>query len=277
MIVTFYSFKGGVGRSMALANCAQILVERGFEVIVCDWDLEAPGLERYLTDADDEVEALRAQPGVVDLLVEYREAVSRPPDAEPPGELSAEHYRVGDTDLRRPSSYARKVGPSSEAGGQLRFLSAGGRSGDDEARFVRRVEAFDWAEFYDRWSGASYVEFFRQELLGELDEEPSARDRVILVDARTGFTEHGGVCTHHLADLVVVLFAANELNIEGAEWIANRLSSDKLVAERGGRSLGVLPVPARVEQVRTEQGAASVSRQSRRAPRHLRPAGSSWE
>jgi MinD-like ATPase involved in chromosome partitioning or flagellar assembly len=48
MIVTFYSFKGGVGRSMALANCGEILADAGFDTILCDWDLEAPGLERYL-------------------------------------------------------------------------------------------------------------------------------------------------------------------------------------------------------------------------------------
>src|SRR5690348_6063354 len=44
VIVTFYSFKGGVGRSMALVNVAETLAERGYRVILCDWDLEAPGL-----------------------------------------------------------------------------------------------------------------------------------------------------------------------------------------------------------------------------------------
>jgi len=46
-IVTFYSYKGGVGRSMALANVAMILSRRGKRVLVVDWDLEAPGLEEY--------------------------------------------------------------------------------------------------------------------------------------------------------------------------------------------------------------------------------------
>ena len=50
MIVTFYSYKGGVGRSMALMNVAEILADVGYNVIVCDFDLEAPGLERYATD-----------------------------------------------------------------------------------------------------------------------------------------------------------------------------------------------------------------------------------
>ena len=57
-IITFYSYKGGTGRSMALANVACLLARgvRGHSgqsatpdqrVLVIDWDLEAPGLHRY--------------------------------------------------------------------------------------------------------------------------------------------------------------------------------------------------------------------------------------
>ena len=47
MIVTFYSYKSGVGRTMALANIAVLLVKKGLRVLAVDWDLEAPGLDRY--------------------------------------------------------------------------------------------------------------------------------------------------------------------------------------------------------------------------------------
>ena len=43
-VVTFYSFKGGVGRSLALANIALLLATRGRRVLAVDFDLEAPGL-----------------------------------------------------------------------------------------------------------------------------------------------------------------------------------------------------------------------------------------
>jgi len=46
-IVTFYSYKGGVGRTFALANVAVLLAKRGKRVLIMDWDLEAPGLHRY--------------------------------------------------------------------------------------------------------------------------------------------------------------------------------------------------------------------------------------
>ena len=46
-IVTFYSFKGGTGRTMALANVAWILAANGLRVLIADWDLESPGLHRF--------------------------------------------------------------------------------------------------------------------------------------------------------------------------------------------------------------------------------------
>src|SRR5882724_4924556 len=46
-ITTFYSYKGGTGRSMALANFAWIMAASGKHVLAMDWDLEAPGLHRY--------------------------------------------------------------------------------------------------------------------------------------------------------------------------------------------------------------------------------------
>ncbi len=47
-VYTFYSYKGGVGRSMALVNVAALLAKWGKRVLIVDWDLEAPGIEKYL-------------------------------------------------------------------------------------------------------------------------------------------------------------------------------------------------------------------------------------
>ena len=60
-IITFYSYKGGVGRSFALANVAAILSEWGCRVLAVDWDIEAPGLSHYFgpyiqTPADGVIE-----------------------------------------------------------------------------------------------------------------------------------------------------------------------------------------------------------------------------
>lgn len=46
-VITFYSYKGGVGRTFTLANTAAILAHWGFKVLCVDWDIEAPGLHYY--------------------------------------------------------------------------------------------------------------------------------------------------------------------------------------------------------------------------------------
>ena len=50
--VVFYSYKGGTGRTLALANIARFAGGIGKRVIVIDLDLEAPGLTyKLLRDA----------------------------------------------------------------------------------------------------------------------------------------------------------------------------------------------------------------------------------
>src|SRR5262245_24413706 len=68
-ICTFYSYKGGVGRSMALANVAVLVARMNRKVLVVDWDLEAPGLEKYLAPVLQSAE--RTTPGLIDLIHGY--------------------------------------------------------------------------------------------------------------------------------------------------------------------------------------------------------------
>ena len=48
----FHGFKGGVGRSSALAMVARRLAETGKKVLVLDLDLESPGLTNILIDSE---------------------------------------------------------------------------------------------------------------------------------------------------------------------------------------------------------------------------------
>ncbi len=81
MIYTFYSFKGGVGRSMAVANLAESFHGKGLRTLVIDWDLEAPGLETYFAlptaQREAQLRASRSRPGLIDLLQEYQNAFPR--------------------------------------------------------------------------------------------------------------------------------------------------------------------------------------------------------
>ena len=73
MIFTFYSYKGGVGRSMALANLGECFFQRGLKVVMIDWDLEAPGLESYFFSDPGRLSLVAARRGLIDMLGEYKE------------------------------------------------------------------------------------------------------------------------------------------------------------------------------------------------------------
>ena len=76
MIYTFYSFKGGLGRSMALANVAELLYEKKLKVLMIDFDLEAPGLERYFGEVlppENRLSKVQQHAGVINLLEKYKE------------------------------------------------------------------------------------------------------------------------------------------------------------------------------------------------------------
>ena len=90
-IVTFYSYKGGTGRTMALANVAWILASSGLKVLVVDWDLESPGLHRYFQPFLDPAK-ITATPGVIEMIREYAFAVTS--DEERPAEWHLRYAQI---------------------------------------------------------------------------------------------------------------------------------------------------------------------------------------
>lgn len=227
-VVTFYSFKGGVGRTMALANVAWILASRGKRVLAVDWDLEAPGLHSYfhplLTDPE-----LRDTDGLIDLLRAYQQAVLLPGREEVPEDdgwfrrtLDLTPYVVG-LDLRFAS------------GGRLDFLPAGRQN----AAYSDSVTSFDWHAFYERLGGGSF--------LLEMREEMAARYDYVLIDSRTGVTDSSGICTVLLPDTLVLGFVYNVQNMRGSAHVA------RAVTKGSRRPIRLLPVPMRVEDAERER------------------------
>ena len=78
-IVTFYSYKGGTGRTMAMANVAWILASSGLRVLTVDWDLESPGLHKYFHPFIDAAK-ITATPGVIEMIRDYAFAATSEED-----------------------------------------------------------------------------------------------------------------------------------------------------------------------------------------------------
>lgn len=227
MIFTFYSYKGGVGRSMALANIAEAFYNAGFKVLMVDWDLEAPGLERFFEI--DYAEAID-KPGIVDLLQGYKRIMSK--------ELPVLND-IESVPFEKPDQFTIDIYPNKHRDGNLWLLSAGRRSEPYFANYVSTVLNFDWFEFYQRWNGELYFEWIRNQFLKMAD--------IVLIDSRTGVTEMGGVCTYQLADAIIMFCAPNQQNIYGINEMAQNFKLSAVNDLRRGRPLDLIIVPARVE------------------------------
>jgi MinD-like ATPase involved in chromosome partitioning or flagellar assembly len=202
-VVTFYSYKGGAGRTTALANVAWRLADKhGLRVIVVDWDLEAPGLHAFFGIPAEE--AARAN-GVLDFLLAWRDALQA--GASAPPEVSPLPI------TKRPYAPRR---------GSLAVVPAGRLDDGYDARLA----SFDWRTFYRETAGAAAVETLRKQLAGAAD--------LVLVDSRTGLTDAGGICTIQLPDGIVLMAAPNEQSIQGITRIARGIAKAP-ADERAGR------------------------------------------
>jgi hypothetical protein len=250
VIVTFYSYKGGVGRSMALANVAAWFRLQGLQVVMIDWDLEAPGLESFFATDPAERDLLRAKVGLVDLISMYKDVFPSLPKPVPPAGSSGERSDplaefIDKLDQNLPpiahTLIPIRIGSAAAGTGKLWLLSAGCRSESRFDGYAQAVQQFDWEEFYASYEGEAYFEWMRRQLL-----KPGMAD-VVLIDSRTGVAEMSGVCTRQLADVVVMLCAPNDQNLEGVAAMARSFTRPDVVEARGGRPIQLLSVPARVD------------------------------
>ncbi len=186
--VTFYSFKGGVGRTIALTHVAWILAERGHKVVAVDLDLEAPGLSTAFK--------LMPQPqyGIVDYF--YERAYL--PDG------SDASIAIGDIfgEVNIP-----------DASGRLFVVPAGVLSLD----YISKVDDLRATTVSDR--GETLWSIFKR----EIDEQ--IKPDIILVDSRTGINQWGALSLLEAADSVLIFLFPNEQNQQGIDLLLKSLNS----------------------------------------------------
>ncbi|MFI7029784.1 FxSxx-COOH system tetratricopeptide repeat protein [Microbispora rosea] len=228
-IVTFYSYKGGTGRTMALANTAWILASNGLRVLVVDWDLDSPGLHKYFKPFLD-AELVTVTAGVIDIVSDYMWAAVSPRDRRPDWHL----------DYARIVPHAVAVDWEFPHDGTLDFVSPGRQN----RGYSSLVSTFDWDNFYERLGGGSFLDALRADMKRNYD--------YTLIDSRTGLSDVADICTIQMPDVVVDCFTLSDQSIEGAASVAR--SIDERYPSRGIR---ILPVPMRIddgEKVKLDAG-----------------------
>jgi hypothetical protein len=225
-IVTFYSYKGGTGRTMALANVAWILASNGKRVLTVDWDLESPGLHKFFHPFLDD-STVAATTGVIEILSDYTWAVTNPKTRPPDWHL--EYARV----LPHAVSLRWSDFPGA---GTLDFISAGRQNRD----YSSTVAAFNWDDFYDRQGGGTFIEALRADMKQNYD--------YVLIDSRTGLSDIADICTIELPDILVDCFTLNDQNIDGAAAVARDINE-----RYHQRSIQIIPVPMRIDEGEKEK------------------------
>ncbi len=232
-VIAFYSYKGGTGRTMALANVGCALARDAKlprPILLVDWDLEAPGLHRYFRK--QVVTAFRGDeglfdkaPGLIDLFIELRDHIASQSDQPRP-----EQVVDAATSLLRTlplDSYTIKTDIP-----RLHLLKAG-RFDDN---YTANIASFLWHELYQR---SPY-------LLRAFADRLATDYSFVLIDSRTGLSDTSGICAMLMPEILVTVFTPNRQSLFGVVDLARdaaryRAKSDDL------RPLMIYPLPSRIE------------------------------
>ncbi|SFG90467.1 hypothetical protein SAMN05518865_12232 [Duganella sp. CF458] len=218
-VTTFYSYKGGVGRTMALANLGHILAcRRTAPVLLIDWDLEAPGLHYYFPGAAQ-------APGVLDLFEECREQL-----------------------LERAGRYASDQALADAVLSAVRWEQYLVRACDDrplwllragrcDGSHAERAAMLDWQGLFD--ACPALFRSFAARLARYFGD--------VLVDARSGRGDCAAICTTLLPTRLVLVFAPNRQNFDGLQDLVARATAYRSCHEDEQRQLLVYPLPSRID------------------------------
>jgi cellulose biosynthesis protein BcsQ len=249
-ITTFYSYKGGVGRTMALANVAFLCSLNELKVLTIDWDLEAPGLLYYfrgLLDPTD-IRDMKDKSGILDMAWHW---VSRTDKAL--GQADVDQL-VRETEASGYfGSFVHRVFDFGD--GHLDLIMPGGHTfpardrEDVQIGYEAALAEFSWHEFINERAGGI--------LLDNLRDWAKQNYDVVLIDSRTGLADDAGICTVQMPDDVVMCFVLNRQNIDGIARVASAIRRQR------SSSVSIHTVPMRVAGTSTAEEADAFSRAKR--------------
>ncbi|MDJ0737957.1 MAG: ParA family protein [Nostocaceae cyanobacterium] len=206
-IVTFYSFKGGVGRSTALGLVAGILATRNRRIVMVDFDLEAPGIsimfQQDINNTNNE------QYGVLDYL--------------------HQRYLTPEEDIPNIRDCIRQI--NLQTRGELFLISAG----EYDENYIHRLADLDMRSFYR--SGKNAVEQLMTDIQEQLEPD------VILIDARPGFNDIGAIALFDLADTAIICFSPTDQSFEGLRWVVQAARKQQKYQGKPDVRFLLTPVP----------------------------------
>lgn len=208
MIITFYSFGGGTGKSMALANIAVMLGRQHKSTLIVDFDFEAPSLWRYFQDLQPDLDG---HDGMLEMLM----AQSR-------------------SGRGKAVDWHEYVVPLNLGDCTISLITAG--KIDDY--YSNRMLNFSWTDFYQA-GGDEFIELLYNQWAESYD--------IVLIDSHAGITRTGGICTIALPDAIVPFILANYQSVEGVLRVLAGIQISRQILSQDRPPALVMPILSRID------------------------------
>ena len=187
-VITFYSHKGGVGRTTSLALLARYYSEQGKSVFTIDCDFEAPGLLNFFSISQFDT----PKNGVIEYL----------------------NDKKFDSNVKLNEDYFYQVSKRYSGEGKIYLMPSGNVFTSNKNQYLEGLSRLDIF-------GPTIFLNSMKNLIEEIQE--NYNPDVILIDSRTGFNNVFGSLSR-LSNHVVALFGDDNQNIPGVEFILDKHS-----------------------------------------------------
>ncbi|NQU19737.1 MAG: AAA family ATPase [Candidatus Nealsonbacteria bacterium] len=193
--ITFFSYKGGVGRTLAATNFAVYLAKLGLNVVIMDFDLDAPGVDSKFPG----FRLPEGQLGLLDYILRFQQ------EGSAPGPVDEILCRVPVSSSRQDCT----VG----------LIPAGDYLAAD---YCAKLNELNWADVFSDERGVEFFQLFLERIKEELSLD------VLVIDSRTGFSEIGGLCTQQLADEAVILSSLASESVKMTRHLAKIIRESEI-------------------------------------------------
>ncbi|MGL5749269.1 MAG: tyrosine-protein kinase family protein [Paraclostridium sp.] len=192
-VISFYSYKGGVGRTLSMIHTAYLLAKRGKNVLMLDLDIEAPSLQNIFKS---DVKNLNY--GLIDYI--YNQMYEKGTDKN-----------IHITDI-----YTKIEGSKSEnMSGNLYVVPAGNLNNE----YIYKLSKIQ----PNLVSRNNYI----ADLIKELESKQELNLDIVLIDSRTGINDWGAVSLIDISDKVIFFIYPNSENLEGTKELINLVDKSK--------------------------------------------------
>ena len=194
--ITFFSYKGGNGRTLTAANFAVYLTKLGLKVAIMDFDLDAPGVDSKFPG----FELAKGQLGLIDYVLRFQR------EGSPPGPIEQIYCTIPIKSPRQ--DYV------------LGLIPAGDYVASD---YPAKLNELNWPSiFSSQRDGVAFFQLFLQQIKKDLGLD------VLVIDSRTGFSEIGGLCTQQLAHETVILTSLAAESIKMTRHLAQVIRESEI-------------------------------------------------